>query len=181
MSRTSGSGMLLGLVLIVGAFAAVATAWVVTAPAARADDPFTDIVAAVEGDFALGQDAFAVASSDFTGGDVADGLAAFYAGVDDDLLSVPNNLLQGSVEALTGQPVDSSLSWDFPVPAEFTDASVVAPTVFGLGEADFATAAADLASGDYTSGVEAGLQGVDYVSVIAPEFFVIGSAAGLGL
>jgi len=40
---------------------------------------------------------------------------------------------------------------------------LVAPTVLALGEADFATAATDLASGDFASGLDAALQGVDHI------------------
>jgi hypothetical protein len=39
----------------------------------------------------------------------------------------------------------------------------VAPTVLVLGEVDFATAATDLASGDFASGLDAGLQDVDHI------------------
>jgi hypothetical protein len=57
----------------------------------------------------------------------------------------------------------------------------VAPTVLALGEADFATAAADLVSGDFASCLDTALQGVDYIDVLTPELLIIGTAAGLGL
>jgi hypothetical protein len=93
-----------------------------TGPVVRADDPFTDLPVAVPGDFALSQAAFTLANADFANGEVADDLAPFYGGVDDVLLSVPNNLWQGSLAGLTGEPVDSALSCTIPAPADFNDA-----------------------------------------------------------
>ena len=92
-----------GGILLATIVGALLTAYVMTTGTiaiARADDPFTDIVAAVQGAFALGQEAFTLANADFANGELADGLALFYGGVDDDLLSVPNNLLQGSLEKI---------------------------------------------------------------------------------
>ena len=128
------SGIL--LVTMIGAFVTAFTMAVATAREARADDPITDIFNAVQGDFALGQEAFSLANADFANGDVADGLAAFYGGLDDDVLSVYNNLAEGSLAALTGEPVADSLSWTIPTPADFNDAIIVAPTLALIGEAD---------------------------------------------
>lgn len=94
-----------------GAVAAAAMMSMAAAPAARADDPFADIITAVDGDLALNQASYALAASDFGNFDVSDGLAALFAGVDDDVLSSPDNILQGSVAALTDVPVDPAISW----------------------------------------------------------------------
>jgi hypothetical protein len=58
-----------------GAVAAATMMFVAAAPAARADDPFADIVTAVDGDLAVGQASFALAATDFGNFDVSDGLA----------------------------------------------------------------------------------------------------------
>jgi hypothetical protein len=71
------------------------------------------------------------------------------------------------------------LSWAFPAPADFNDAAIVAPTVLALGEADFATAAADLASRDLAGGLDTAFQGVDCVDVLTPELRIIGTAVGV--
>jgi hypothetical protein len=151
------------------------------APAAHADDPFTDIANAVEGDFALGQAEFTLANTDFASGDVADGLTSFYNGVDEYLLSVPNNLLQGSLAALLGESIDTSYSWDIPVPADFNDAIIVAPTLELIGLGDLSTAASDLAGGDIAGALDSALTGYDYLTVIVPELLVVGTAAGFGI
>jgi hypothetical protein len=75
-----------------------------------------------------------------------DGLATFYGGADDDLISVPNNLLQGALTALTGEEVGSSVSWPIPAPADFNDAIIVAPTLALIAEGN-THAAVDLAGG----------------------------------
>jgi hypothetical protein len=168
------------LAAALGAFVAGAMTATATAPIVRADDPFTDLLVAVHGDFSLGQEAFTLANADFANGDVADGLATFYGGVDDVLLSVPNNLLQGSLAGLTGEPIDSALSWTIPAPADFNDAVIVTPTLALIAEGDLHTAALDLAGGDIVGAVDSYLVGYECLDVVVPELFVAGSAAGLG-
>jgi hypothetical protein len=169
------------LAAALGALATAVTTATATAPLVHADDPLTDLLVAVQGDFSLGQEAFTLANVDFANGDVADGLAAFYGGVDDVLLSVPNNLLQGSLAGLTGEPVDSALSWTIPAPADFNDALIVAPTLALIGEGDIQSALADLTGGDIAGALDSYLIGYEYLNVVVPELFIVGSAAGLGL
>jgi hypothetical protein len=169
------------MAVLLGALVAAVMTGIASAPVARADDPFTDIFNAVQGDFSLGQEAFTLANVDFANGDVADGLAAFYGGVDDDLFSVPNNLLQGSLAALIGEPIDSSLSWTIPAPADFNDAVIVAPTLSLIAEGDLHTAVLDLAGGDIAGALDSYLVGYEYLDVVVPELFIVGSAAGFGL
>jgi hypothetical protein len=152
-----------------------------TAPVVHADDPVTDLLVAVQGDFSLGEEAFTLANADFANGDVADGLGAFYGGVDDVLLSVPNNVVQGSLAGLTGEPVDSALSWTIPTPADFNDAVIVAPTLALIGEADIQSALTDLTGGDIAGALDSYLTGYEYLDGVVPELFIVGSAAGLGL
>lgn len=171
-------GMLLAPIL--GAFVAAAVAATASTPVARADDPLTDLANAVNGDFALAQDAFTLANTDFGASDIAGGFAALFAGVDDDLLSVPDNLLQGSIAGLTGVPVEASIDWSFPV-AEFGPAALAASAIVLAGEGDFTMAASDLASGDLADAVSASLQGVDYLDVLAPEILLVGGLDSLGL
>jgi hypothetical protein len=167
-------------VLLGGLVAAVVTA-TAAAPAARADDPFTDIYSAVQGDFALGQQALELANTDLASGDVAAGLASFYNGVDEYLLSVPNNLLQGSLAALTGESIDTSYSWDIPATADLNDAIIVAPTLALIAEADIHSALTELAGGNIAGAVDSYLTGYEYLDVVVPELFIIGTAAGFGL
>jgi len=167
--------------VMLGALVAAVMTAMASAPVARADDPFTDLFNAVQGDFSVGQEAFTLANVDFANGDVTDGLAAFYGGVDDDLLSVPNNLLQESLAALMGEPIDSALSWTIPGAADLNDAIIVAPTLALIGEGDIQTALADLSGGDIAGALDSYLTGYEYLDVVVPELFIVGSAAGFGL
>lgn len=169
------------MAVLLGALAAAVLTATAAAPAARADDPFTDLYNAVQGDFTLGHQAFELANVDLAQGDVAEGLASFYNGVDEYLLSVPNNLLQGSLAALTGEPIDSSYTWDIPVTADLNDAIIVAPTLAVIAEADIHTAMTELAAGDIAGALDSYLTGYEYLNVIVPELFIVGSAAGFGL
>jgi hypothetical protein len=169
------------MAVMLGALVAAVLTATAAAPAARADDPFTEIFSAVQGDFALGQQAFELANADFANGDLADGLSSFYNGVDEYLLSVPNNLLQGSLAALTGESIDSSYAWDIPATADLNDAIIVAPTLALIGEADIHTAMTELAGGDIAGAIDSYLTGYEYLDVVVPELFIIGTAAGFGL
>jgi hypothetical protein len=121
MDKTrSRVGALVGLAATVGAFGAAVMVSGATAPTARADD-FTDIINAVEGDFTAGQNAFTDAAGFFASSDLTSGLAYFFDGVNDDLLSPTDNLLVGTVEALTNEAITPSSPWTFSVPATFAD------------------------------------------------------------
>jgi hypothetical protein len=112
---------------------------------------------------------------------VAAGLASFYNGVDEYLLSVPNNILQGSLAALTGEPIDGSYTWDIPVTADLNDAIIVAPTLAVIAEADIHSAMTELAAGDIAGALDSYLTGYEYLNVVVPELFIVGTAAGFGL
>jgi hypothetical protein len=149
MSDTrSRTGILFGLTAAVGAFGAAAMMSAATAPTARADD-FTDVINAIDGDYAVGQTEFGIADTDFSGGDVNDGLAALFSGVDDDFVAAPSNLYVGTVDLLANDPVAGSLDVGVPPESDFTTALALAETVFAVGQTDLTSAATDLSSGDY--------------------------------
>lgn len=179
MFGTTRGGILLAT--IISALVTAYTMAIGTIAVARADDPFSDIVAAVQGDFALGQEAFTLANAAFADGELANGLALFYGGLDDYLLSVPDNLLQGSLAALLGEPIESSLSWTIPTPADFNDALIVAPTLELIGLGDLTNAASDLSAGDFAGALDSALTGYEYLYFVVPELFIVGSVAGFGL
>jgi len=81
-----------------------------TTPTARADD-LTAIITTVDAELTGGQADLGDAFTNFGGGDVQDGLTSFFSGLDDDLLSVPNSILTGSVEALTNESISGPLSF----------------------------------------------------------------------
>ena len=75
----SQPGILVGLAAALGAFGAAAMMSAATAPTARADD-FTDIITAVDSDYAAGQGDFTTAFADFDSNEFAPGLTTFLKG-----------------------------------------------------------------------------------------------------
>jgi hypothetical protein len=175
MKRALRPGMLIGLAAAVGAFGAASTVSTASAPAARADD-FSDIISAVDGDFTAGQTAFTIADSEFGSSEPVAGLAAFFGGVNDDALSAPNNLLVGSVEALTNETVTGSEPFGFLAPSSFSDGLNAAESFFAIGESYFTVGATDFASGDYGDAALYDLFASDYVSVLPLEDLILGAA-----
>ena len=131
-SKRSSAATLIGVVAAAGAFGAAAMMSAATAPTARADD-FGDVITAVDGVYAVGQDDFTTAFTDFGGGDVNDGLAAFFSGVDTDLLGAPGTLELGTVQLLTTGTIMAGTSFDIGPESDFT--SALADVQYDLGAA----------------------------------------------
>jgi hypothetical protein len=173
MSDTrSRTGMLVGLAAAVGAIGAAA---MMSAPTARADD-FTDIINAVDVDYANGQTAFTTALTDFSSSEFAPGLAALFDGVDDDALAAPNDFLTGTADALTNESIGQSASYDLALPADFSAAITQAQTFFTEGlnyiyyDPDFASLS------DYGTSVYYDVLGLDYSTVLPLEELLLGAA-----
>jgi hypothetical protein len=171
----SRSGILVCFAAAVGAFGAAAMMSAATAPTARADD-FTDIINAVDGDYAEGQAAFTIAFSDFGGDQFVPGVAELIAGVDDDSLAVTNNILVGTVEALEGDPINGSGGWGFAIPATYADAVSEAQSIFTSGETFLADATSEFASADYVDAVSSASFGLEYVTIAPLEELLLGAA-----
>jgi hypothetical protein len=176
MSDTrSRTGVLVGLAAAVGAFGAAAMMSASTAPTAHADD-FTDIINAVDADYAAGQTAFTTALTDFSSDDLGNGLSAFFTGVNDDALSAPNNLLIGTVELLTNESVNGAIPWSLPDVGDLSGAETLAQESFAMGESEFTSAATDFADGLYGLTAFNDLFGVDDAFVVPLEDLLMGSA-----
>jgi hypothetical protein len=148
----SRSGILFGLAASVGAFGAAAMMSAATAPTAHADD-FTDVINAVDSDYAAGQTEFTTAFADFGGSNVNGGLEALFTGADDDLVGAPYNFLLGTVELAENEPVTSSLASGVPAESDFTSGLAEAETLIGDSGTFSTGLATDLSSGDYGSAV----------------------------
>jgi hypothetical protein len=172
----SHARMLVGLAAAAGAFGAAAMLSAATAPTARADD-FSDIISAVDGDFAAGQADFTAAISDFGSNNLSGGLIELLDGADDDLLSAPNNLLVGSLEALTNESVTGDEPVGLLQPASFSDALTTAESLVSTGELYFTNAATEFGAGEYGEGALLDLFGADYVSIVPLEELILGAAA----
>jgi hypothetical protein len=169
------SRMLVGLAAATGAFGAAAMMSAAAAPAARADD-ITDIINAVEGDYSDGQNAFSTALSEFQINAFPTGLAALFDGVDDDSLSVTNNIAVGTVEALTNESIATSFPVVFDVPTSFADASTEAQSIFSYGETLLEDVPAFLAAGEYGSAAYDELDALDYLTIYPLQELLLGAA-----
>lgn len=168
----------------VGAFGAAAMICASTAPAARADDT-TDILTAAESLFAVGQNYVESASADFSAGELVPGVAAYFDGINDELLGAPDNIIVGSVAVLAGEPLDSAsdfpiLDFPIPVPNSFADGVTLAQEFISAGQADFGDAATALASGDYAAAAYDGLVGSNVTSLVPIEEIILGSLVQIG-
>jgi hypothetical protein len=171
----SHARILVGLAAVAGAFGSAAMMSAATAPTARADD-FSDIISAVDGDFAAGQADLTTAFADFGSNNLSGGLVELFDGVDDYVLAAPNNLLVGSVEALTNESVTDSEPLGLFLPGSFSEALTTVESFVTTGEDYLTTSATDFAAGDYGQAALLDLFGSDYVSIVPLEELILGAA-----
>jgi hypothetical protein len=175
-SNRSRFGMLIGLGAAAGCFGVAAMMSAATAPTAHADD-FSDIINAVDDDFADGEVSLNTAVTEFGSNETVPGLASFFDAVNDDSLSAPDNLLIGTVQALTNVPVTGDIGWAISQPTDFTEALADAET-YVTGSAEyFSAAATDLAGGEYGAVAFNDLIGADFLTVAPLEELLLGAAA----
>jgi hypothetical protein len=171
----SRGGLLMGLAATVGAFGAAAMMSAATAATARAD-AYSDIIASIEGDYAFGQSDFTTAAT-YLGSNLPVGLALLLDGADEDSVAAPDNLLVGTVEALTNEPIGSDFSLALPVPTDFADAVSTAQSLIVEGEGELSDVASLLSAGEYGSAVYYDLLGSELVSVFPLEELLLGAVA----
>ena len=159
-----------------GAVGVAAMMSAVSAPSARAD-AYSDIINAVDADFAFGQTAFTTAATDFGSNGVALGLTSFFDGVNDDALSVPNVLLAGPIEALTNEAISPTAPWDLGVVTSPSDLSSALATDMSAAESYFAIASTFFDHAEYGDAAFFDLFGADYASVIPLEDLILGAVA----
>jgi hypothetical protein len=178
-SNRSRFGILVGLAAAAGAFGVAAMMSVATAPTARADD-FTDVINAVEGDYAVGQADFSTAFMDLSSNELTAGVASLFAGIDTDTLSPPDTLLAVTVEALTNEGVNPpDIAWGFFPPSSFTQGLDFAEADFPIAQGDFSDVATALSSGDYGDAVLSDLLGSDFSTLIPIQELLLGAVASL--
>jgi hypothetical protein len=174
-SNRSRAATLIEVAAAAGAFGVAAMMSVATAPTARADD-FTDIINAVDSDFTAGQGDFTTAFADFDSNEFAPGLTTFFEGLDADILTAPNNLAFGTVEALQGETLSFTFPFALTTPTTFADALTVAQAEVVQGEADLASVATFLGGGSYDTAALELLTGTESVSVLPLEELLLGAA-----
>jgi hypothetical protein len=175
----SHARILVGLAAAAGAFGMAAVLSASDAPTARADD-FSDIISAVDGDYSAGQADFTTALADFGSSSTAiDGLAAFFSGVDEDLVAAPENYFVGSVQALANDPIDHSYFDVITVASSYPVAVDGAQIGFGEGATYLSDSLTALSGGDFASAAQDfafGFTSFDNAS----EYLLVGTLAALG-
>jgi hypothetical protein len=171
----SRAGILVGLGAATACFGAAAMLSTTTAPTARAD-AYSDIIASVDGDYALGQTDFTTAAT-YLGSNLPVGLALLLDGVNEDSVAAPDNLLVGTVEALTNEPIATDFSLSLPVPTDFADGVTTAQTIISSGESLLSDVAPLLSAGEYGSAVYYDLLGSEELSVFPLQELLLGAVA----
>jgi hypothetical protein len=172
----SRSGIVVGLGAAAACFGAAAMLSAATAPTACAD-AYSDIIAAVDGDYALGQTDFTTAATEFSSSDLTTGLALLFDGVDEDFVAAPDNLLVGTVEALTNESIATDIPVGLPAPTDFADAVANAQSIISGGESELSDVAALLSSGQYGSAALYDLFGSELLSVFPLQELLLGAVA----
>jgi len=175
----SRSAILIAIAAAAGAFGAVAMVSAAAAPAARADDT-TQIIDAIQGDYAQGQIDFTAALTDFGHGSSVPGMAELLNSVNDYSLSPTDNLVLGTVEALEGDPITSSLFLgELSAPDSFADASAEAQIFFNEGQGLLSNAAIALSAGDYGAGTYEELVGSADAYLLSVQELLLGAAVAI--
>jgi hypothetical protein len=144
-------------------------------PAARADDPFTDIASYVHSSITAAEGDFSDAGTDFsTAGDANEGLVALYAGIDILLISPTDYTLLGLTAAATNTDY-SNYGGTLLIPDTTDSASLtaagqeaIASSDMTLGQEEFSAAESLLTSGDYFSALDYALV-AGYDDMLASE------------
>ena len=154
MRHTRSRTVLVGLSAATGAFAAAAMISAATAPTAHADD-FSDILADIQAEQAAASTAFSDADADFDKGltGVANGLAEYFVGLDDDTAGVADDIHVGLLDYLYGQPVIPASTFEFSITTPtIADYVAEAQSVYTTGMTDLTTYANDVSIGEYAQG-----------------------------
>jgi hypothetical protein len=105
---------------------------------------------------------------------------ALFDATDDYSLLAPENLLIGSFEVLTNQPVDLfTTDYNWFLPGSFSDALTYAEGLPTYAAEDFSAGATDLASGDYGGGLLDYASGLNALLIDPIQALLIGAAESL--
>jgi hypothetical protein len=177
-SNKPRAATLIGVAAAAGAIGVAAMISAATAPTARADD-FSELVNDLNLDYSYGQTAFTTAFADFSSDQFVPGIERLLSGVDDYTLSADNTLLIGAAEVLQGDPINSTESFGFIIPASYADAVTTAQSFFTGAETDLGLVASEFASGNYVNGTVEVTLALDYSSILPLEELLLGALASL--
>ena len=111
---------------------------------------------------------------------MTDGLQALLNGTNDCLVSVPDDLYIGTVDALTNEPVTPAIEFIDNAPANFADAVSDAQGNFASGEGFFNMAAMAFSAADYADAAYDSAYGSILAFDLGPQDLLIGGLEALG-
>jgi hypothetical protein len=155
MGETGHCRIVVGVGAAAGGLLVAALGQLASAPSARADVDITDVIASIDATDAVGQTALGDAATFFSSGDVPDGLAASFTGLDDILFNAQNDLFVNGYEALQGidGPYSAQSFVDLPTPTDLAATSADVASYFDTARESLSTAATDFAAGDLGNGL----------------------------
>lgn len=179
----SRAATLIGVAAAAGAFGAAAMMSAATAPTARADDTAA-IEAAISDQLGFGQTAFSNAATDFETSNYIGGVEAYFEGVDDDTIGVPDIAYVGGVDELTNESYNiangqfdlNGADW----PTSFSEGVTDAEQISTEAQTLFSSVPTELSSGEYGDAALYGAVGALLVDII-PQYLTIGGLESLGL
>jgi hypothetical protein len=104
-------------------------------------------------------------------------VALLLDGVDEDSVAAPDNLLVGTVEALTNEPIATDIQLSLAVPTDFADGVTDAQTIISQGESLLSDVGSLLSTGQYGSAVYYDLLGSEALSVLPLQELLLGAVA----
>jgi hypothetical protein len=121
------------------------------APSAQADSNLTDIISAIDYTDTTGQTLLGDAATLFAEGDVHDGLATGFTGLDDILFNAQDDLFVDGYQALQGidGPYGADTFGYLPVPTDLAAASTDAAEYGNYAQGALTTAEMDFGTGDF--------------------------------
>lgn len=153
--------------------AALATAAMIGmghAPVANAD-PISQIIGDVGIEIGQGNAEFPVAGTDFAAGHLAQGVADIFGGADAYLLGVPDSVIIGGIQALTGEPVNATLPFGgIGAPVDLSMFVTEVDNYLGGGVQALYQSLVDLFDLNLGLAADYALYGLDNVAVELPEF-----------
>jgi hypothetical protein len=170
------SGIVAGLGTVAGGMLVAGLAQLGAAPHANADgieNSITDTLAAANVDFGD-------AASAFNAGDVSDGLAYGFAGVNDDTLALAGDVVYNAYAELSGVSGPGTF-FDYPelpAPTDLTAAATDVTQVLGIADSFFTAASGEFLSGDFVDGAANAFAGLGNL-VDVPEVEFIGLLGGV--
>lgn len=166
------------------ALATAAMIGVGTAPAAHAD-PFSDIVNNVENSLIDAGNYFTDVGTDLAAGSPVQSVSDLLAGINTGLFSVPDDLIVGGAQLLTGSTIGGPFAFDDPVPpVDLSDALTNVGNFLNFGGTDLGdalTALLSLTPSGFAYGVDQGINGLNLVLFSAPDELILGLLVAVGL